>query len=149
MSYRRYLVMLLSVLMVLTAAAQGFNPDSPAEPGTQYRIKVQASPKEAGTVSGGGWYVSGKKATLKSSPTSAAWRFVNWTDNEGTVANGELIIHHDGYIMNGTEWMSENTGKWVEYTIPLKYHDMDVMPTHIIISCAASQCLPYGKGNVA
>ena len=94
--------MLLSVLMVLTAAAQGFNPDSPAEPGTQYRIKVQASPKEAGTVSGGGWYVSGKKATLKSSPTSAAWRFVNWTDNEGTVVSTQSTFTYSDINANKT-----------------------------------------------
>ena len=98
--------MLLSVLMVLTAAAQGFNPDSPAEPGTQYRIKVQASPKEAGTVSGGGWYVSGKKATLKSSPTSAAWRFVNWTDNEGAVVSTQSTFTYSD--INASKTLTAN-----------------------------------------
>lgn len=78
--------------------------------------------------------------------TTDSKTFVDFNTDKSTVANGELIIHHDGYIMNGTEWMSENTGKWVEYTIPLKYHDMDVMPTHIIISCAASQFGDYFTG---
>ena len=94
--------MLLSALTVLTAAAQGFNPDSPAEPGTRYRIKVQASPKEAGTVSGGGWYALGQKATLRSSSTSAAWRFVNWTDNDGTVVSTQSTFTYTDINANKT-----------------------------------------------
>ena len=53
-------------------------------------------------MSGGGWYVSGKKATLKSSPTSAAWRFVNWTDNEGTVVSTQSTFTYSDINANKT-----------------------------------------------
>ncbi len=72
--------------------------------------------------------------------------FVDFYTDESTIANGDLIIYHDGYSVNKGAKTSSDTGKWVEYTIPLQYRDMDTMPTHIIISCAASQFGDYFSG---
>ena len=38
------------------------------------------------------------------------------------------------------------TDQWVEYTIPINYRDIETLPTHIIISCAASQYGDYFSG---
>lgn len=72
--------------------------------------------------------------------------FVDYTTDGSTIAYGNLIIHHDGYILNGDTKISSSTDKWVEYTIPLDYRDMETSPTHIIISCAASQFGDYFTG---
>ena len=72
--------------------------------------------------------------------------FVDFNTDKSTVANGELIIYHDGYKVNGGGISSGATDSWVEYTIPLKYHDTETVPTHIIISCAASQYGDYFSG---
>ena len=63
-----------------------------------------------------------------------------------TIADGDLIIHKDGYILNGAEKVDSTPWEWSEYTIPLNYHTMDQIPTHIIISCAASQYGDYFTG---
>ena len=57
-----------------------------------------------------------------------------------------MTIYHDGYAMNGGEKVTCDTDAWLEYTIPLNYHDMDEKPTHIIISCAASMYGDYFTG---
>ena len=62
------------------------------------------------------------------------------------MTTGDLIIYNDGYSVNKQTKTSSDTGKWVEYTIPLHYRDMDTMPTHIVISCAASQYGDYFTG---
>lgn len=72
--------------------------------------------------------------------------FVDFNTDESTIANGSLLIRHDGYILNGGDKVSKNTGDWVNYTIPLKYHTMDEIPTHIIISCASSRYGDYFSG---
>jgi hypothetical protein len=72
--------------------------------------------------------------------------FVDFNTDESTIANGSLLIRHDGYILNGGDKVSVNTGIWVDYTIPLKYHTQDEMPTHIIISCASSRYGDYFSG---
>lgn len=72
--------------------------------------------------------------------------FVDFATDLSTIAHGDLIIHNDGYILNGQEKTSASTGEWIEYTIPLNYHDVDEIPTHIIISCAASQFGDYFTG---
>lgn len=79
--------------------------------------------------------------------TTDSKTFVDFYTDESTVANGDLIIYHDGYSVNQGETVSGDTGKWIEYTIPLQYHDMETMPTHIIISCAASQFGDYFTGS--
>ena len=72
--------------------------------------------------------------------------FVDFNTDPSTVANGELIIHKDSYILNGTDKVDASTAEWAEYIIPLDYHMLDVIPTHIIISCAASQYGDYFTG---
>ena len=86
----------------------------------------------------------------KSSPvhinTTDAGTFVDFNTDPSTIANGNLIIHHDGYVLNGEAKVSTSTGEWVEYTIPLNYRDIERMPTHIIVSCAASRFGDYFTG---
>lgn len=81
--------------------------------------------------------------------TTDANTFVNFNTDPSTIANGELIIHYDSYLINGKDQQSTATDKWIEYTIPLNYHDTDELPTHIIISCAASQFGDYFSGYSA
>lgn len=78
--------------------------------------------------------------------TTDSRTFVDFSKDAATVADGDLIIHHDGYILNGAQKVTASTEGWAEYTIPLNYHDLDQMPTHIIISCAASQYGDYFTG---
>ena len=86
----------------------------------------------------------------KSSPvhinTTDAGTFVDFSTDPATIANGNLIIHHDGYVLNGEAKVSASTGEWVEYTIPLNYRDMERIPTHIIVSYAASRFGDYFTG---
>ena len=72
--------------------------------------------------------------------------FIDFNTDPCTIANGSLIIHHDGYILNGEAKVSKQTNSWLEYTIPLNYRDIDTLPTHIIVSCAASQFGDYFSG---
>ena len=72
--------------------------------------------------------------------------FVDFYTDESTIANGELIIYNDGYSINRREKSVADTGQWVEYTIPISYKDMYTLPTHIIVSCAASQYGDYFTG---
>lgn len=78
--------------------------------------------------------------------TTDAGTFVDFNTDASTIANGNLIIYHDGYDLNGAGKTSANTGVWVEYTIPLNYHNMEELPTHIIVSCAASRYGDYFTG---
>lgn len=72
--------------------------------------------------------------------------FVDFNTDKSTIANGDLIIYHDGFEVNGGGKNGESTDRWAEYTIPLNYHDTKTVPTHIIISCAASQFGDYFSG---
>ena len=72
--------------------------------------------------------------------------FVDFNTDPSTIANGDLIIHKDGYMMNGSSMVSASTSEWAEYTIPLNYHTLEILPTHIIVSCAASQYGDYFTG---
>ena len=78
--------------------------------------------------------------------TTDASTFINYSTDASTIAYGSLIIHHDGYILNGSDKVSTATDAWVEYTIPLDYSDLETRPTHIIISCASSQFGDYFTG---
>ena len=49
-------------------------------------------------------------------------------------------------MLNGSDMTEADTEEWAEYTIPLDYHDIDTEPTHIIVSCAASQYGDYFTG---
>jgi hypothetical protein len=78
--------------------------------------------------------------------TTDANTFVDFSKDPSTIAHGDLIIYNDGYVLNGLDMVSASTGEWAEYIIPLDYHDMDKLPTHIIVSCAASQYGDYFTG---
>ena len=72
--------------------------------------------------------------------------FVDFTTDQSTIAYGSVIIHHDGYVLNSQEKVETATDQWVEYVIPLDYHDIERNPTHIIVSCAASRFGDYFTG---
>ena len=72
--------------------------------------------------------------------------FVDFSKDPSTIANGDLILHKEGYILNGASMVDASTWEWAEYTVPLNYHDMETLPTHIIVSCAASQYGDYFTG---
>lgn len=78
--------------------------------------------------------------------TTDASTFVDFTTDASTIADGNLIIHNDGYYLNGADKVIAETGEWTEYIIPLNYHSMDKHPTHIVISCASSQFGDYFTG---
>ena len=78
--------------------------------------------------------------------TTDASTFVDFSKDSSTIANGELIIHKDSYILNGAGQVDAATYEWAEYTIPLNYHTLEEVPTHIIISCASSQYGDYFTG---
>jgi hypothetical protein len=72
--------------------------------------------------------------------------FVDFFTDENTVANGDLIIYNDGYMINRGEKVTATTTEWIEYIIPLDYRQLAVEPTHIVISCATSQFGDYFTG---
>ena len=72
--------------------------------------------------------------------------FVDFFTDNNTIANGELIIYNDGYSINKGAKVSKTTSEWVEYTIPLDYRQLSTYPTHIVVSCAASQFGDYFTG---
>lgn len=72
--------------------------------------------------------------------------FVDFFTDNHTIANGELIIYNDGYSINKGAKVSKTTSEWVEYTIPLDYRKLSTYPTHIVVSCAASQFGDYFTG---
>lgn len=78
--------------------------------------------------------------------TTDASTFVDYRTDASTIADGNLLIHHDGYVLNGAEKVSVKTDEWIEYIIPLNYHTVDLKPTHIVISCAASRYGDYFTG---
>ena len=78
--------------------------------------------------------------------TTDAATFIDYNTDESTIANGTLQLQHDGYVLNGAAKVSQPTDEWIEYTIPLNYHDVNAIPTHIIISCASSKYGDYFSG---
>ena len=72
--------------------------------------------------------------------------FVDFYTDPSTIANGDLIIYNDGYSINKGAKVTANTTEWIEYTIPLDYRQLTTYPTHIVISCAASQFGDYFTG---
>ena len=71
---------------------------------------------------------------------------MDYNTDKSTIANANLTLHHNGYVLNGASIVTSSTDQWVEYTIPLDYRDMDTKPTHIIISCASSKYGDYFSG---
>ena len=78
--------------------------------------------------------------------TTDASTFVDFYTDESTIANGDLIIYNDGYMINNGEKVSATTSDWIEYIIPLDYRQLTTYPTHIVISCATSQFGDYFTG---
>ena len=72
--------------------------------------------------------------------------FVDFFTDKSTIANGELIIYNDGYSINKGAKVTKTTSEWVEYIIPIDYRQFTTYPTHIVISCAASQFGDYFTG---
>ena len=72
--------------------------------------------------------------------------FVDFYTDPNTIANGDLVIYNDGYSINKGAKVSKTTSQWVEYIIPLDYRQLTAYPTHIVISCAASQFGDYFTG---
>lgn len=81
--------------------------------------------------------------------TTQASTFVDFYTDESTIANGDIIVYNDGYEINKGEKVTATTDAWVEYIIPLDYRDLQTFPTHIIISCAASQYGDYFTGSTS
>lgn len=73
--------------------------------------------------------------------------FVDFNTDRSTIANGDLIIYNDGYSVSGGAKVSGATSGWIQYTIPLKYRNLNTYPTHIVVSFAASQYGDYFTGN--
>ena len=78
--------------------------------------------------------------------TTSSKTFVDFTNDNSTIAYGDLIIYNDGYSINSDTKVTATTSGWIEYTIPLEYYDEITKPTHIIISCASSQYGDYFTG---
>ena len=78
--------------------------------------------------------------------TTDASTFVDFYTDASTIANGDLIIYNDGYMINNGEKVSATTSEWIEYIIPLDYRQFATYPTHIVISCATSQFGDYFTG---
>lgn len=72
--------------------------------------------------------------------------FVDFYTDASTIANGDVIIYNDGYSINKGEKVTATTTGWIEYVIPIEYRDLNTYPTHIIVSCAASQFGDYFVG---
>jgi len=75
--------------------------------------------------------------------------FIDYNTDPSTIANGDLIIYDDGYSISGAEKVTVSTDQWIEYVIPLNYHDLNAYPTHIVVSCAASQYGDYFSGSTS
>ena len=72
--------------------------------------------------------------------------FVDFYTDPSTIANGDVIIYSDGYMINNGEKVAATTTGWIEYIIPLEYRNLNAYPTHIVVSCAASQYGDYFSG---
>lgn len=72
--------------------------------------------------------------------------FIDYSTDPSTIAYGGLIINNDGYSLSGEEKVQKSTDQWIQYTIPFIYRDIDTLPTHMVISCAASKFGDYFSG---
>lgn len=63
--------------------------------------------------------------------------FVDFPNDKSTIAYGEVVLRSDA---------GNSHNKWVSYTIPLDYKDLNAYPTHILISCASSMLGDYFTG---
>lgn len=94
----RYLTLLMLLVGSISSRAQdGFNPDSPAEPGLPpMKLEIAVTPSEAGSVSGAGRYAEGTKVSL-SAYTNTGFRFVKWVNAKGeTVSASTSFVYTKG-----------------------------------------------------
>ena len=91
----KYLIILILLLGwgVNILAQNGFNPESPAEPGppgsddgSVPMLTLVASPTEGGTVSGSGWYEVGSSISLRAY-NKTNYTFSKWTNEQGEVVS--------------------------------------------------------------
>lgn len=75
--------------------------------------------------------------------------FVDFYTDPNTIANGDIIIYRDGVMVNKGAVEQKKTDTWQEEVIPLDYRNLTTYPTHIIISCAASQYGDYFTGSTS
>lgn len=84
MKHIKYLFLMLSVLMAMTARAQ-YNPENPPEPGRTYRLAVKPEPANGGSVSASvNAPQAGQRVSVSAYP-STGFVFVRWEDAAGTV----------------------------------------------------------------
>ena len=81
--------------------------------------------------------------------TSDVSTHVDFNTDGNTIANGDVVIFEDRHVINQTKEVSKSSSSWMEIIIPLNYRDdkLDIKPTHIVISCAASQYGDYFTGS--
>ena len=72
--------------------------------------------------------------------------FIDYFTDPSTIANGDLVISHDGYQINNGEKVSAVTSEWIEYLIPINYHTTTAYPTHVVVSFASSRYGDYFTG---
>ena len=111
------------------------------------QIKVAIGTWKQGSRERGGY--GGTKDSPVQVVTSDSNTFVDFYTDSTTIANGDIIIYKDGYDINKKGKVSKDTGaQWMELIIPLDYREnkLNKFPTHIIISCAASQYGDYFTG---
>ena len=77
-------------------------------------------------------YAGTKDCPVKINTTDKS-TFYNYKTMDGSIAYGDVIL-------------KGSNGGWKEYTINLDYSKTDVLPTHIIISCASSMLGDYFTG---
>lgn len=97
-----------------------------------------------------GYWPYNKYGGSKDSPvqvnTTMESTFIDYNNDPYTIAYGNLILHKDGYELNGASKVEKETSQWQEYIIPLDYHTTTVFPTHIIVSAASSRFGDYFTG---
>ncbi len=98
----------------------------------------------------------GKYGGDKESPilinTTIKETFVDFNTDAATIAYGDLQITTNGTTnsatINGEASSETGWNGWKEVTLPLEYRDLKTLPTHIVISCAASMYGDYFEGSV-
>lgn len=97
-----------------------------------------------------GYWDYRKYGGTKNSPvhvnTTDPSTFVDYSTDASTIAYGGVIINHDGYTISGEEKVQKSTDQWIQYTLPFNYRDIETLPTHIVVSFAASQYGDYFSG---
>lgn len=112
---------------------KGYPADNPVTKNDYDRARVQ--------VALGTWnsrtYGGDKSSPILVNTTDES-TFINYTTDKSTIAYAEEIIMCDA---------QNSANVWKEYTLKLNYKDEKTIPTHIVISCAASMFGDYFTGH--